>query len=135
MANPTHYAVLLVSASPNNPDGLPANWHMDARASGPVLDPSLSALGYILLTAAEFDQRQVTFGPEYQLYLTTTRADKETANSNKLRDLRKLFDDGDVLNAKITAGTATASDLRDLGVIGYQINRLNKRNILDNFKA
>lgn len=132
MANPTHYAVLLVSASPINPDGLPANWHMDSRASGPVLDPSLAAIGYILLTAAEFDQRQVTFGPEYQLYLTTTRADKETANNNKIQALKKLFDDGDAIEA--IWPTATNAQQKELAVISYRLLRKMKQMILDIYK-
>jgi hypothetical protein len=132
MPNPTHYAVLLVSASPINPDGLPANWHMDARVSGPVLDPNLAALGYTLLTAAEFDQRQITFGPEYQLYLATIRTNKDLSDKNKLDALKKLFDDGDVIEA--IWPTATNAQQKELAVISYRLLRKMKQMLLDNYK-
>lgn len=61
-------AVLLVKNSQDNPEGLPDEWHRDARSSGPVLDQSLAILGYQLMTADEFAQRQLTYAAEYDAW-------------------------------------------------------------------
>ena len=129
-----NFAVLLVKNAADNPEGLPLEWYRDVRGPVQALDPSLQAVGYQLMTDVEMSQRQVTFGAEYQNYLTVTAATKESTNNAKIKALKDLFDAGDVLDAKRLAGTATASDLRDLGVIGWQIARLTKRQILDQYR-
>lgn len=65
----SHFAVLLAKNSASNPQGIPAEWYIDSRYSGPVLDPGLSALGYQLMTAEQFDRRQKDYGQVYRDWL------------------------------------------------------------------
>jgi len=59
----------------------------------------------------------------------------DTNQRNKLKNLKDLFDAGDVLEARWAAGTATNQEQKDLGRISYQINRMLKQLTLDNFRS
>jgi hypothetical protein len=127
-----NYAVLLVKNSPDNPEGLPLEWYRDVRGPVQVLDPELQSVGYQLMTDIEMAQRQATFGAEYQLYITTTSAAKETTNNAKIKSLKDLFDAGDVIEAKWA--TASNQEQKDLGRIGFQLVRKMRQALLDIYR-
>jgi len=127
-----NFAVLLVKNSSDNQEGLPLEWYRDVRGPVQALDPALQLVGYQLMTDVEMAQRQVTFGAEYQLYLTTTAAAKETTNNNKIKTVKDLFDAGDLIDAKWA--TATNQEQKDLGRIAFQVVRKMKQALLDIYR-
>lgn len=95
----SHVAVLLVKNSVDNPDGLPAEWHRDARASGPVLDPALAALGYQLMTAEEFDLRQTTLDADQKTWAANREQTKQTKIADRAQRARQRFAECRVIDA------------------------------------
>lgn len=95
----THYAVLLVKNAADNPEELPAEWHRDARASGPVLDPSLATLGYQLMTAEEFDLRQTTLDADQKTWAANRKQIKQTKIADRVQRARQRFAECEVIDA------------------------------------
>lgn len=85
----THLAVLLARDSAFNPEAIPADWHIDARVSGPVIDPALSALGYQLMSVEAFELHQATHRAAYDLWRTAKQSVPVEVDRWKLRAILK----------------------------------------------
>ena len=126
------HAVLLVKNAADNPDSLPLDWYRDARKSGPVLDPALLAIGYTLMTDAEFDQYQADHRDEFVANRSARESERVLSDKAKLDALRALFDKCDATAA--IWGSATRAQKDDFLEDFYKIIRRQKRQILDQYR-
>lgn len=121
---PTHYAVLLVSDSQDNPEGLPPQLIRDSRWSGPSLEKGLSDLRYKLMTEAEFEVLQKTLEPVYFSWKQSKEATKEAEAQQEASTLESKFDELQAIKDKVDGAGGSLDPADQISLLSHTLEIL-----------
>lgn len=126
-------AVLLAKNAQSNPEGIPGEWYIDARGfSGENLPEELSSIGYVLMSAEDFEKRLSNYKVVFDEWNAARRNDRDAVSTQKLDALKRLFDDCEAIDD--AWATATNAQKFDLAQKTFKILRRQKRTIIDQYR-
>ncbi len=127
-------AVLLAKNAQSNPEGIPGEWYIDAREfSGEKLPEELSSIGYVLMSAEDFEKRLSDYKVAFDEWNAAKRSDRDASDAQKLDALKRLFDEAEVIDD--AWATATNAQKFDLARNTFKILRRIRGFILDQYRS